>query len=66
MYNKNIIKCPACDYESENMALLNRHISKCEKYDEWIKTYKPQYFNCEKCNLTFLNTENLNNHNCKN
>lgn len=64
MYNS--IKCLACNFESENFALLNRHISKCKNYDVWIKTYKPEYFKCKNCELNFTNIEKLNEHNCEN
>lgn len=64
MYN-NSRKCVACDFVSDNLALLNRHISRCENYDEWIKTYKPEYFECKKCTIKFIDIERLNEHNCK-
>lgn len=60
-----LTKCFACNFKTDNVALLNRHIRICENYDEWIKTYKPEYFNCEKCNLIFSSNIYLNNHNCK-
>ena len=60
--------CYACNFKSENNALLNRHLSKCDKYDEWIKTYiPPKPIKCIFCNLEFVDIKYLNNHllNCK-
>lgn len=50
------LKCEACGFESQYHSSLNKHLSKCEKYEEWIKTYKPPtQFICRGCEKAFIN-----------
>ena len=61
MENINFI-CPACNKEFNNSAFLNKHLSLCDKYDEWIKKYEPPIIiECKKCDKNFYD---INNHNC--
>ena len=57
--------CPACNTDKGSAANLNKHISVCEEYYTWLKTYKPpKGVKCLKCKLTFIATEYLNEHLC--
>lgn len=52
------LKCEACGFESQYFATMNRHLAKCEKYDEWIKTYKPpKGHTCRGCYRVFIDKE---------
>ena len=54
--------CQACNKKYENASYLNKHLSICTEYDDWIKTYiPPKIENCQKCERNFIiNT----NHSC--
>jgi len=41
--------CQACNKNLSNAAGLNKHLSNCEKYTEWLKTYTPPVKKCENC-----------------
>ncbi len=54
--------CQACNTKHENACTLNKHLSVCLNYDEWIKTYiPPHYRTCHDCNLVFAQNSN---HSC--
>jgi len=62
------MKCLACKFSSENLSELNKHISNCENYGEWIKNYIPPInYECKNCGIKFIKTEYLEEHNknCK-
>ena len=47
-------KCQCCNLECGNAYSLNKHLSTCPKYDEWIKTYNPPTLEyCKTCNVYF-------------
>jgi|LakMenEpi03Aug12_release.lakeMendotaPanAssembly.Ray.scaffolds.fasta_scaffold5936587_1 hypothetical protein len=54
--------CPACKFNTENMALLNRHINSCQEHKIWSQTHKPKYFKCNNCKITYITKELLTNH----
>ena len=57
-----LFNCPACNLSYENPSFLNKHISVCEYYDEWYKTYTPpKYTICTKCKIYFID---ISNHKC--
>lgn len=60
--------CIACNFKSENLSQLNKHIYSCKYYNEWFKNYvPPKGYECKKCHIKFINTEYLEEHdkNCK-
>lgn len=57
--------CPACEKDLSSPVNLNKHLHICNKYQEWIKNYKPVYFKCEECLKTYVSKEFLENHYCK-
>ena len=60
--------CIACNFKSENLSELNKHIYRCEYYDNWLKNYvPPKEYKCKKCKVKFISTEYLEQHyiNCK-
>ena len=59
---ESVYMCPACNVDYVNAASLNKHLSNCLKFPEWVKTYVPKYFNCNKCDMQFINNECLLNH----
>jgi len=55
-------ECPACNVTYENASFLNKHISICEYYDNWYKTYTPpKYMECDKCKRQFID---ISQHQC--
>ena len=54
--------CYACKQDQHFASNLNKHINICKSYNKWIKTYKPVYYSCDKCNKTYSTNEYLNNH----
>lgn len=55
--------CPACNVDQYTAGNLNKHLSTCEVYIDFIKTYvPPKTVSCEKCNLQFIKEENLKEH----
>ena len=57
--------CPACDKNLLSIAKLNKHMQICDKYEEWLKKYKPVYFNCKSCLKSYATKEFLENHKCQ-
>lgn len=61
------LKCQSCEKTFFTHSMLNKHISMCEKYPEWIKTYTPpSYVSCANCEVKFINKMYLLLHNCIN
>ena len=62
--NQNIeLNCDACGFHTTHLATMNRHLVKCDKYEEWIKTYKPpKGYECLSCNKVFITEEIYNKH----
>jgi len=59
----SIYICTACNLDCVNAAALNKHLSNCDKYSEWIKTYKsPDGIICDECDLKFININSLLDH----
>ena len=59
--------CQSCEKTFFTHASLNKHISTCEKYPEWIKTYiPPTYVSCSNCEVKFINNMYLLLHKCIN
>lgn len=57
------LKCDACGFETQHAATMNRHLINCEKYDEWIKDYKPpKEIICRGCCRGFINEKVYHNH----
>lgn len=56
--------CSSCKKDLLSIANLNKHLQTCDKYEDWIKEYKPIYFNCKICLKTYSNEEFLKNHKC--
>lgn len=55
--------CPACNTDHYTAGNLNKHLSTCKVYIDFIKTYiPPKTISCEKCNLQFIKEENLKEH----
>lgn len=55
--------CPACELNKGSAANLNKHLSSCEKYDNWYKKYiPPKGEKCDKCGISFITKEYLLNH----
>jgi hypothetical protein len=62
------MNCVACDFKSENLSELNKHLYNCEYYDDWFKNYvPPKEYTCKECQVKFTNPEYLEEHNknCK-
>jgi hypothetical protein len=58
--------CPACKIDYSTCSNLNKHLTKCEEYDTFIKTYKPpEGIKCAYCNLIFVHKQYLDEHNKK-
>jgi len=52
-------ECQCCNQKCGTIANLNKHLSICPKYHEWIKNYKPpQSIRCEKCKRNFIDISN--------
>lgn len=52
------LKCEACNFKTQYAASINKHLSTCKEYDEWIKTYKPpKGYECSGCEKVFINKE---------
>ena len=55
--------CQACEKNCKIASNLNKHLSNCPKYSEWIKNYKkPSYISCVKCFKQFTNEIDIENH----
>lgn len=57
--------CPACKKDLSSPANLNKHLHICDKYQEWVKEYKPLYYTCEICLNTYATKDFYKNHDCK-
>ena len=61
----NFFKCKSCGKEYSNGTEFNRHLSFCELYDDWLKTYIPPVgIKCDKCNKLFTKKEYFDEHKC--
>jgi hypothetical protein len=57
--------CLACNKNLLSITKLNKHMQICDKYEEWLKTYKPVYFKCKSCLKSYATEEFLKNHECR-
>ena len=50
LISKAIFVCEACNVDFHLPSKLNKHLSVCDKYDEWIKSCEPPKLEkCENC-----------------
>ena len=56
-------RCDACEDEFETCYQINKHITVCERYDDWVRTYKPPVsIRCDTCGHIFSGNDNYMEH----